>query len=117
MSTPEEIRVLRYHMTSGHVLSEAVDSALNDLSDDELLQRVTKSIWATQGPRLVAILITESTSESRVLVVTDKVEFIQVAHADLLISREDMMAAMLAEGSAMQRAREAWGQDGNPEVS
>lgn len=104
MSTPEQIRVLRYHMTSGHVLQETVDRELADVSDSELLQRISGVFLERRY-----ITITEGTVDSGVLISTDRIEFVQVAHAELLISREDMEAAVHNEETAIETARKLWG--------
>lgn len=111
---PQEIRLLRYHLSSGHVLCEAIGEELSDISDDEILQRLTVAVWGTPtvlGTRVggtAVVLLTEAQTESRMLLAVDKIEFIQVARATRLHSPEDLEAAADAEDSAIARAKKLW---------
>jgi hypothetical protein len=95
----KDIRVLRYHMTSGHVLSELVDEELAGTSDDDLLEHLAEA-YAT-NPYLT---IKEALSDSAVLIRTDHIEFTQIGHAGLVTL--DMDGAERSEAEAMDRARE-----------
>lgn len=99
---PQDLRVLRYHMTSGHVVQEIVDPTLADTSDLDILEHLAK-VMSTE----LYIKIKEVTSDSAVLLAVGSIEFVQVGHAELVADlREAMGAAMLSEDEAVQRARD-----------
>jgi hypothetical protein len=97
---PKDIRILRYHMSSGHILSEIVDGELIGTSDADLLEHLAKA-YAT-NPYLT---IKEAMSGSAVLVRTDRIEFTQIGHAEFMAVL-DMEGAERSEAEAMDRARE-----------
>lgn len=108
----KEIRILRYHMTSGYVLATIVDDAMSHVGDDELLSGVA-DVLVEPVP---FITITEITADSRVLVRKASIDFVQVAHAERLFSEEEITEAAGAEESAIRRAARAWKQEGDSSV-
>jgi hypothetical protein len=99
---PEEIRVFRYHMASGHVLEEIVDATLTE-DDDTLLASVSEIFRSNDF-----VTVTDAHSESRVLVCVSRIEMVQVGHAIRITHTADSAQ----EDTAIARAQSLWNQHG-----
>lgn len=99
MDAPETVRMLRYHMSSGHVLQEIVDPVLADTDDLTILETIAGTCETT-----LYIKIKEATSDTPVLVAVNAIEFVQVAN--ILVQTIDLMGAERSEDEAIARATE-----------